>query len=70
MTNLVAHKVFGHYSMGIWNRNIYRDEGHDHKVSQIKNLEELREVFNRLEMQNAQVDLALDVLKQSGVHLF
>ncbi len=70
MTNLVAHKVFGDYSLGLWNRSFYRDEGVTHEVTELKSYDDFVNVFKRLEMPKVQIKEALETLQNNGIQLF
>lgn len=70
MTNLVIFKDFGKYSLGIWNRSFYRNEGTTHEVNELKKYEDLVAACLRLEMPNAQIKEALGTLRDNGVQLF
>jgi arylamine N-acetyltransferase len=70
MNNLVVHKSFGDFSLGIWNRSFYRDQDTTHDVTEIKNYQELKDAFKKLEMPKTQLEEALEILESNGVHLF
>lgn len=70
MTNVVAHKVFGDFSLGIWNRSFYRDQGSRHEVTDLRTFGDLKNAFNCLEMPKVQLNVALEALQANGIQLF
>ena len=68
MTTLCAHRAFEKYSIGVWNNRLYRVEGQNRMVRELRNFSELEQAFeNELELPNYPLEFALGLLEKSGV---
>lgn len=67
MTTLCVHRAFEKYSVGIWNKHLYRLEGQNRVVRDVQNFSELEAAFcNDLGLPSYPLEFALGLLEKTG----